>query len=169
MWTETYAQIMDRAIIERLKEDEFSKLGNAADKAATARRQAEELEAAARQYISEMQAGEINHIPYEHLRFHDHGVDAKMPDTVDGCLSELARVHRLYWETQTKVQEIKKRIAHVRAAGRYDGLGLLDFYLLQLIIDSCNQKRNEVRTHCDFLFGKEHLSFAEAIHEMAQR
>lgn len=167
MWTETYAQIMDRAIIERLKEEEFAKIGKM-DEADIANRQASELEGAARQYVHEVQAGEIHHIPHDHLRFHDHGSNVEMPGTVDGCLDELRRVHRLYWETQTKIQEIKKTVKHSWAEDQYDGQQLFEFYKCQLVIDDCNQRRNEVRSHCDFLFGREYPS-VETIHEMAQR
>ena len=148
MWTETYAQIMDRAIIERLKEEEFTK----ADKpelAQKAKGQAITLESSAKTYVRQVINGEWEHIPHAHLRFHDHGGETSLPATEEECLVELQRVHRTYWDTQTAIQEAK-----IDIDGGSDGR-LLGFYDLQLTIDKCNQRRNEVRSHADLLLAEE--------------
>jgi len=155
MWTETYAQMMDRAIIERIKQEEFS-VAVKTDQAIIAGRQAQELEEAARQYINEALEGDINHIPHEHLRFHDHGSEVVLPSTVEECLAELRRIHALYWVTQTRVQELKKQIPAPWAKDELHPQMLAEFFQLQLVIDDCNQRRNEVRSHCDVCFASEY-------------
>ena len=146
MWTETYAQIMDRAIIERLKEEMFRKVGNIVQ-SASAGRQANELETAADAYVTDVLNGDVKHVPHQHLRFHDHGVDEPVPASVEECLNELRSVHRRYWDTQSRVQKLKLLL--VEKAGHERAQILEEFHSLQLRIDRCNQRRNEVRTQCD--------------------
>ena len=158
MWTETYAQIMDRAIIERLKERMFAK-DNRLVLSDVAGKQAKCLEIAAETYLFDVQDGKLAHTPHKHLRFHDHGNDKPLPASVDDCLAELRLVHEKYWETQTEIQHLKEVMRESTTIDESFELAAeaMEFYELQLVIDRCNQRRNEVRSECDFLLNEELL------------
>ena len=146
MWTETFFQLADRMIIERLKQERFKEAGKQG-KSNAARSQADALEAACGELLMEFVDGKTKPQMAKHLRFHNHDIAAEpLPDSMMGCISELSITHARYWEAQTHVQNLKDKLC----SGNGDQPGYLKrFHELQLKIDEYNQRRNEVRERGD--------------------
>lgn len=146
MWTETFFQLTDRMIIERLKQERFDEAGKQ-EKSNAAKAQADTLEAASGEMLMEFVDGILKPQMVKSLREHIHDTAGlPLPDSVMGCISELSITHARYWETQTQIQDLKDKLC----SGTGDQPGYLKrFHELQLKIDECNQRRNEVRERGD--------------------
>ena len=147
MWTESFMQMVDRAIIERLKQIHYSEKERP-EEARQAGQQADKLMQACESYFTECLDGTILPNVGRHLRFHNHRTKGcELPTTLVGCISQLASVHAEYWETQTLVQAVKKRVDAARGPEKEKFCH--SFYDLQLVLDACNQSRSEIRQRGD--------------------
>lgn len=94
-------------------------------------------------------------------RYHDHkkvqtleGLDsAEAIKTVSGCIAALIQTHVRYFNTQSQIQVIKKKMTEGTRPGDPPMEKLnADLVQLQFIIDACNQARNDYIARGDQLF-----------------
>ena len=169
MTTESLAQLIDRLAIAQLKIWHYTQDGKTAA-VKLAQEQVELLTAAIETYVWECQTGRRRPLIQHHLRYHDHRqVEAKqgqraLPATISGCILALVETHAAYWQAQTRIQELKRKID--RPTTRHQPSGVYTLmpthdcarYEHELValqrseIDLANQFRNELITHLDSLF-----------------
>jgi len=158
MIVDSYFQLYDRWVIEKLKADNFS-IDGQIEKSTTALANTERLERALSVLQMDAHIGRGKPVIFKSNRFHDHKEaqegDWGLPDTVEKCQEALKECHRRYWKTQTEIQSIKTRIGTTSNPS----WGALErFWRLQLIIDECNQLRNDLIGRGDELFVGEFYS-----------